>query len=33
LKKAMDQYLADHKEWKVKEVFINNNWLTIWQRK
>jgi hypothetical protein len=25
LKKAMDQYLADHKEWKVKEVFINNN--------
>ena len=32
LKYAMDEYLAKHKEWKVKKVYTNNNWLTIRQR-
>ena len=33
LKPAVDEFLANHSEWQVKEVFTNNNGLTILERK
>lgn len=32
LKKAVDDFLADHPEWRIKEVFTNCNGLTILER-
>jgi hypothetical protein len=32
LKPAIDEFLAAHPEWTVKEVFTNNNGLTVLQR-
>lgn len=33
LKPAVDEFLAKHSEWTVKEIFTNNNGLTILERK
>ena len=32
LQKAIDEFLLEHHEWKIKEIFTNNNGLTILER-
>lgn len=32
LQKAIDEFLLEHHEWRIKEVFINNNGLTILEK-
>lgn len=32
LKYWMERFLENHPERKVREVFTNNNWLTVWER-
>ena len=32
LQKAIDEFLEEHPEWKIKEHFIHNNGLTVLER-